>query len=199
MEGVEINAIQETGGLAAGAACMADDAREMILTDEDIFGRPANREGGQADPATGPPGEARDQPGTVPATAPRTFTPPDIGRVFNARFLDEVYCRHWILTAIHGEGPDTCPACHAALTGVVLQRFWEGRRIRCRACGKFFTARTGTFLDGCHMDFREVVLLAVFLHFRIHPREIARILKVSPETVRLWEIKFSALERMKGM
>jgi hypothetical protein len=60
MESIEINAIHETGGLAAGAACMADDAREMILTDDDVFGGPANREGGQADPADGSPDEASD-------------------------------------------------------------------------------------------------------------------------------------------
>jgi len=49
------------------------------------------------------------------------------------------------------------------------------------------------------MDFREVILLAAFLHFKIHPKEIARILKINPETVRLWEIKFQVLKRIEGM
>lgn len=134
-----------------------------------------------------------------PAPRPRMFTPGDVVRALGAWFLDGGVCRRWILGTIHGGGPVACPECHRALTDLAAQRFREGRRIHCRACGKFFTARTGTFLDGCHMDFREVILLAVFLHFKIHPREIARILKISPETVRLWEIKFNALERIKGM
>lgn len=130
---------------------------------------------------------------------PRSFTPRDVGREFGAGFLDEGVCRWWILKKIHGDGEITCPKCHAPLFSVALRRFWEGLRICCRSCGKFFTARTGTFLDGCHMNFREIILLADFLHHDYPAREIARILKISAETVRLWEIKFQALERMKGM
>ncbi|MCK9362105.1 MAG: hypothetical protein M0P74_00660 [Syntrophales bacterium] len=127
------------------------------------------------------------------------FIPADVTTDFRAGFLDEVACRRWILTTIHSTVPITCPECRNPLTDIALQRFWEGRRICCRACGKFFTALTGTFLAGCHMNFQEVMLLAVFLHFNIPAREIARILRISSETVRLWEIKFATLERMKGM
>ena len=133
------------------------------------------------------------------ASGPRSFTPREVGRNFRAGFLDEAACRRWILTAIHGDGQITCPECHIPLTDIALRRFWEGKRICCRACGKYFTALTKTFLGGCHMDFREVILFAVFLDLRIPAREIARILRISPETVRLWEIKFNALDRMKGM
>jgi len=131
--------------------------------------------------------------------APWAFAPGDVGREFAAGFLDEGVCRWWILNKIHGDGHVTCPECHVPLTDVALRRFWEGNRICCRACGKYFTALTKTFLGGCHMNFREIILLAVFLHFGIPAREIARILKISTETVRLWEIKFNALNRMKGM
>ncbi len=132
---------------------------------------------------------------TTSTFRPRSFTPVDVGRQLGAGFLDEDFCRQWILTAIHGDGEITCPGCQAPLTDIALRRFWDGRRICCRACGKYFTALTKTFLAGCHMDFREVILLAVFLHFNIPAREVARILKISPETVRLWEIKFQALGR----
>jgi hypothetical protein len=139
-------------------------------------------------------------PGSVHLVSrPHVFIPEDVGRDIAAGFLDETFCRDWILTAIHGRGERYCPECHTVLDGKALQRFGEGKRICCRACGKFFTALTRTFLAGCHMDFREIILLAVFLHFRIPAREIARILWISPETVRLWEIKFQALERVKGM
>ena len=129
----------------------------------------------------------------------RAFVPADVARDFSAAFLDEAACREWILAAIHGRGEQHCPECQAIVTGIASLRFWEGKRICCRACGKFFTALTGTLLAGCHMTFSEVILFAVFLHFRIPSREIARILKVSQETVRLWEIKFKAINRMNGM
>jgi transposase-like protein len=136
---------------------------------------------------------------TTPTSLPRSFTPGDVGRQLWAGFLDEDFCRQWILTAIHGDGEITCPGCQAPLTNIALCRFWDGRRICCRACGKYFTALTKTFLAGCHMDFREVILLAIFLHFGIPAREIARILKISSETVRLWEIKFQAVGRIRTM
>ena len=130
-------------------------------------------------------------------TRAHVFIPPDVARAFRADFLDEDVCRHWILTTIHGEGEVTCPECQTVLDGKALLRFWEGKRICCRACGKFFTSLTRTFLAGCHMSFREVIVFAVFLYFQIPSREIARILDISTETVRLWEIKFQALERVK--
>jgi len=143
--------------------------------------------------------------GDVPAAvdpagdAPRSFSLGDVGREFGAGFLDEGVCRWWILKKIHGDGQITCPECHVPLTDVALRRFWEGNRICCRACGKYFTALTKTFLGGCHMNFREIILLADFLHRDYPAREIARILRISPENVRLWEKKFQGLERMKAM
>lgn len=130
---------------------------------------------------------------------PRFFLPADAAAAFRADFLEEEASRRWILAMIHVAGPITCPDCRAPLTEIALQRFWKGGRICCRACGKYFTALTGTFLAGCHMDFREILLLALFLHFNISAREIARVLKISAETVRLWEIKFQALKRIQEM
>jgi len=133
---------------------------------------------------------------TKPSGA-RIFVPADLGRDFGASFLDEAKCRNWIITMIYGDGAASCPECRAELEGKALLRFWEGRRICCRSCGKYFTALTGTFLAGCHLTFTEVVLLAVFLYFSIPPREVARILRISQETVRLWEIKFQALQKLR--
>ncbi len=125
------------------------------------------------------------------------FVPIDVAASFQAGFLDEDVSRTWILEAIHGRGPVLCPECRCEIEGKALQRFWEGKRVCCRQCGKFFTALTGSFLAGCHMTYSEVLLLAVFLHFGISPREIAGILRISPETVRLWDIKFRALGKMR--
>ena len=129
-------------------------------------------------------------------SSPAFFLPGDVAKAFSADFLDEVACRRWILETMYDAVCFTCPQCSAPLTEKGLRHFWLSERIRCYACGKFFTALSGTFLQGCHLAFREIILLAVFLCFKIHHREIARILKISPETVRLWHKKFSALERI---
>ena len=136
----------------------------------------------------------------IPDTETRRdiFIPRDVASVFRAGFLDEDACRQWILGTIHGTASVHCPGCQAELEGRALQRFWEGTRVCCRHCRKFFTALTGTFLAGCHMSYSEVILLAVFLHFGIHHREIARILNVSPETVRLWDVKFRAQGKIRN-
>jgi transposase-like protein len=130
---------------------------------------------------------------------PGLFMPADVARDFGADFLDERACRQWILAAVHPSGTASCPQCHGELTGIAMRRFWEGKRIRCRNCGKYFTALTGTFLGGCHMSFNQIVLFAVFLNFGIQFRDIAKILKISPETVRLWDNKFTALKRIREM
>lgn len=128
---------------------------------------------------------------------PGVFLPGDVARKFSADFLDDNACRRWILEKIYDGMEIACPKCSVLLTKNRLQRFWLSERIRCQTCGKFFTALTDTFLQGCHLTFREIILLAIFLHFGIHHREIAYILKISAETVRLWEVKFNALQKLK--
>ena len=128
--------------------------------------------------------------------SPGFCLPADVAGKFSAEFLDEDVCRRWILEKIYDGMAISCPQCSALLTENRLRRFWLAERIRCHACGKFFTALTDTFLQGCHLAFREIILLAIFLHFNIHHREIASILRISTETVRLWDIKFSALDRI---
>lgn len=128
---------------------------------------------------------------------PGVFTMDAAAGDFGAQFLDETACRRWILTAIHRDRDIKCPECHMPLNEHAVRRFWEAKRIRCKSCGKFFTALTGTFLNGCHLDFRKIMLLAVLLHFRIRHDVIAGKLAISQETVRLWQKRFQANERLK--
>lgn len=123
----------------------------------------------------------------------------EIGQAFGTDFLDESACRRWILDSLHGDSYVMCPECGSKLTDPCKQRLWEGKRVRCCSCGKFFTALSGTVLSGCHLDFRTVMLLAVFLFFDVKAEFIARKLAISTETVRLWKKKFQAIERMNAI
>jgi transposase-like protein len=126
-----------------------------------------------------------------------TFTPQALLEEFNADFLDLEKCRSWILAKVHPSGA-RCPDCESSITDPVrLRRFWTLERLRCPSCAKMFTALTGTFLTGSHMDPREIVLLTILLAVGMSNATIARILNNSPETIRLWNRKFRSPGRKK--
>jgi len=122
------------------------------------------------------------------------FLPSDVAREFGPAFLDEDLCRYWIIKHLHPEAPPACPSCQANISDRSLPKFWEGDRIYCNACGKFFTALTGTFLSGCHLNFSGMFLLAAFLGLGIRSDLIADKLSLSVESVRLWQKKYKAIE-----
>jgi len=126
---------------------------------------------------------------------PEIFHLYNVAEAFNADFLDEDICREWILKAIHGRSGPRCPNCHGPILGIAVQRFWGGKRICCRDCGKFFTALTDTFLRGCHLTFGQIILLAMFLFLKIKRETIAEKVGISSETVRLWGKKFFTLSK----
>lgn len=122
------------------------------------------------------------------------FVPGDVLEVFNAAVLDEQWCRAWVLKRLHRESP-CCPGCEEEITDNRMQSFCEDKRIRCDRCGKYFTARTGTFLSGCHFTFQEIVLLAFLLALDVADKQIAATLKISAENVRLWRHKFQEIKK----
>jgi transposase-like protein len=124
---------------------------------------------------------------------------PQIYAAFGAGFLDEEMCRLWVLSSLHENTSVGCPECGSVLIGTGKKNFWDGKRIRCHHCGKFFTALTGTFLSGCHLGYRTIVLLAVFLSVGMKHDEIARKLGISSEAVRLWNLKFQAIDKLTSI
>ena len=128
------------------------------------------------------------------AKAPRrgVFLPEEVLEVFNANFLDYEFARMWVLKRMHPHGA-YCPGCGAAIPDNKLRRFWSNGRMSCRGCGKYFTALTGTFIAGCQLDFRGLIILAFLLALGAHDKEIARITEMSRENVRLWRLKFANL------
>ena len=123
------------------------------------------------------------------------FVPGDILKDFNADFLDDDYCQSWAMGKLHQDRL-YCPECGDNVPERLMRSFWDCKRITCDRCGKYFTALTGTFLSGCHFSFREIVLLAFLLALGVPDKQIAKILKVSAESVRLWRLKFEAMEKI---
>jgi transposase-like protein len=137
----------------------------------------------------------RDHEDLRATTGRGRFAPNDVLAVFNVNFMDYDFARLWILKRLHPDGAH-CPGCGLPVADKSLQRFWSNGRLSCRECGKYFTALTGTFLAGCHLDYRGVILLAVLLTLGVHDKQIAAIVGTSAENVRLWRIKFNVQARL---
>lgn len=128
---------------------------------------------------------------------PGVFTALDVLKCFGATFLDENICRSWITQKLHWFG-EACPKCDAGVAPRLRPSFWAVKRIKCERCGVIFTALTGTFLSGTHLDYRGIILLSLLLALGVQDKEIARVVKISAESVRLWRHKFEAIEKMKA-
>ncbi|MFA5284511.1 MAG: hypothetical protein WC347_02830 [Smithellaceae bacterium] len=127
---------------------------------------------------------------------PGIFTPREVFAEFNAEFLDDEKCRQWIIEILHPENKK-CPECGEEILNSLLQSFWDGKRIKCWYCGKYFTALTNTFLSGCHLNFQQIVLMSMLIGLGVPDKVIALIIKISAESVRLWRLKFRELEKIK--
>ncbi len=121
----------------------------------------------------------------------------ELSRTFSAKLFDEDACRQWVIGRLHLDGA-RCPGCNVPLQDKsTLANFWQGKRCCCKSCGRWFTAKTRTFLQGMQMEFRQVFLLAVLLDLMENPPTpelIARFVGVSLNTVSFWHKKIKVVE-----
>jgi hypothetical protein len=118
---------------------------------------------------------------------------------FTSNFLEESSCRTWVLNVLHPNGI-FCPKCKTEITDNSRKsRFWLNQRITCPKCAKLFSALTDTYLSGSHLDFNQIVLLSLLLAFGIPFPEIARMIGQDPETVRLYNRKFTVLAHLNEL
>jgi len=94
---------------------------------------------------------------------------------------------------MHGDNP-ACPYCGLRLEGATLKSFWAGKRCHCGRCGRWFTARTGTFLSAAELTYSQVFLLAALIPTGLTPARIAAFVGVSADTVRIWSKRFKSFE-----
>jgi len=119
-------------------------------------------------------------------------------KALNAEFFDKEKCREWILKKLHPAGA-FCPRCKRAIDDDCrLDHFWNGDRLNCRHCGKYFTALTGQLFSGAHLNFSGLFLLAALSGAGINDKVIAMKLNITPESCRLWRIKFKTSPLLSG-
>jgi transposase-like protein len=131
-------------------------------------------------------------------TAARSATtvPAKAVDAFHAGILDSKAATHWMIDFLHPDGKK-CPYCHVEITDEVrLQRWYTGERIKCSSpdCGRFYTSRTNTGLDGSTLDARELFLLKVLIELDVPAAKIVSVVPINKETVSRWAQRFQAME-----
>ncbi len=113
---------------------------------------------------------------------------------FSALYLDESYCRACVLKALHGNNPH-CPRCHGELSAKQLGSFLKNERVKCSACGSYFTALTDTMFSNTRMTFSEIIFLLFFLAQKYRPEWIAERINLDVTSVRIWRRKLNEVVR----
>ena len=108
---------------------------------------------------------------------------------FNSDLLDEETCRRFLLPIIRTAM--VCAGCGAAFSGAETERTLAGRDVIC-GCGRKSSPRSGTALDGVHAGYREVLLVAIMLHWGVKRQEIARRSGISDDSVRRLQARLGA-------
>jgi len=128
-------------------------------------------------------------------TSYRSITRSDIAARINAELLDDSACKKLILQLLYPSGPE-CPHCGEKIKKeITLKNFSSLSRCKCEVCKRWFTATSKTILQNSQLSPREIVLLAVLSEederlYSIKMQEkIAQVLKIHPDTVRLWQRK----------
>ncbi len=129
-----------------------------------------------------------------PSTMPGAITTKHALASLSVSFFDEMKCRSWLLQNLHPIGAYS-PKCNVEIKDrSTLFNFWCGKRCRCKACGKWFSAFSKTVFQECQLDERSIFILAILTELNLHKDEIARVLAINPATVRIWQGKFKAIE-----
>lgn len=112
---------------------------------------------------------------------------------FSLELFNETECRSWILKQLHPEGAK-CPNCGTPVISEKTLSTWAALgRVSCRSCSRFFTAATGTMIQGAKIDLRTLYCLALFLSLQVPVAKIVQILKVSHGTVTNWGHRLQTL------
>lgn len=99
-------------------------------------------------------------------------------------FVDEALCRRWTLQIFYPNGPH-CPYCRSPIAdSKCVEKFYAAKSFQCTSCNQWFTSKTGTFLAGSHLEFRQVIIMLFLIEAGLDLTRTARLIGVNHETVR---------------
>ena len=124
-----------------------------------------------------------------PGRKPRGLSAAAVLERFRFEVLDVDRCRELLIEVLHPRGL-VCRVCGCEdFSGIQEVTFRRFGRVQCRGCGRFFTARSGTVLEGSGLSEQQVVMIAAGVALGLHTPNIADLARVHPETVRRWRGK----------
>lgn len=112
---------------------------------------------------------------------------------FCERFLRDEASDKIITSFLHPAADAVCPYCQTPISARALKSFNSLKRCVCKSCGKWFSATTGTLLQGCHNP-RAVFLIAIFIALKTDVKQIAQLLNMHPTSIQQWQKKFRAVD-----
>ncbi len=104
--------------------------------------------------------------------------------------LNSQSCLNWLLLKLHPNGIH-CYKCRQALPENSIKKFAELRRVQCKACGKRYTAFTGTIMEGAKISPDDFFLLAFLFTFDLRTKDIVEITRLSRQVIAVWRRKIS--------
>lgn len=114
------------------------------------------------------------------------ISPAAVLDAFNPAWLDADQVRDWLLRRLHPAGP-VCPDCGCPrVTKAKLAAFYAGRRLQCTRCGRFYSATSGTLLEGAKITSAQLVLLALCQALDLPIPTTAGLCGVNANTIRFW-------------
>ena len=123
--------------------------------------------------------------------SPRFVPPFMVSDSFRAAFLDEVFCTRFFLDQSHGRLAH-CPECKEELIDDRQERrYYAMKKFTCKSCGQTVTSKKGTVLENCSLSPSQYILLALFLEAGSKTTDIARMVGMSAENVRIWKGKLN--------
>jgi len=127
----------------------------------------------------------------------KLFAPEEAARFFGMDLLKYGDINLWLVSQLHPGGA-RCPVCSVVVPPERQEKFFMFGQIRC-TCGKRFTARTGTPLDGSKLETREIYLLSVMTAWGVSVSIIAKTLACHVDTVTNWQSHFKAHQELANV
>ena len=120
------------------------------------------------------------------------ISPSAVLDAFNPAWLDADQVRDWLLRRLHPQGP-VCPDCGCPpASKAKLAAFYAGRRLQCSQCGRFYSATSGTLLEGAKITPAQLALLALCQALNLPITTTAGLCGVNANTIRFWRARLGA-------
>ena len=116
---------------------------------------------------------------------------------FGLRFLDEEFCRMFLIDLIH-MGIFACPFCGHNIAEKYHDEFYKNSPIYCPGCRKDFRASSGTPLSYSKLSFSQVILLSLMLELNCGVETIAKRLGIARQTIPPWRKKLDFRKRLRS-